>query len=75
MLRSRNGRELAALMPLDRLLTETDAPFARDGDEPLMPWQAYGCLDELGDLTKTDSQELRRKIMSNLRVLTGLALG
>ena len=75
MLRSRKGRELAALMPIDRLLTETDAPFARDGDEPLMPWQAFGCLDELGELTGADPHELRRKIMNNLRVLTGFALG
>lgn len=70
MLRSRKGRELAVLMPIDRLLTETDAPFAQSGNEPLMPWQAFDCLDELGALTNNDPRDLSRKIMGNLRVLT-----
>lgn len=69
MLRSRKGRELASLMPLDRLLTETDAPFARDGSQPLMPWHAYDCLPELGTLTGIDSLVLARQIRENLRNL------
>ena len=31
MLRSRTGRALAALMPRDRVLTESDGPFAQEG--------------------------------------------
>lgn len=72
MLRSRKGRELASNMPLDRILTETDAPFTRDGDKPLMPWQAYDCLNELGTLTRTDSSQLKLRIMDNLRSLPAL---
>lgn len=70
MLRSRKGRELVSIMPLDRILTETDGPFARDGAEPLMPWQAYDCLDELAILTGRDSNELKLRVMDNLRSLT-----
>lgn len=69
MLRTRKGRELASLMPLDRLLTETDAPFARDGDDPLMPWHAYNCLPELGTLTGIDTLLLAQQIKENLRIL------
>lgn len=72
MLRSRKGRELAAAMPMDRMLTETDAPFGRDGDGPLMPWQAYDCLDELADLKGLAVDALRRQLIANLRRLPKL---
>ncbi len=72
MLRSRKGRELAAAMPVDRLLTETDAPFGRDGDSPLMPWQAYDCLNELADLKGLTVDILRRQLIANLRRLPKL---
>jgi TatD DNase family protein len=69
MLRSRKGRELAAAMPFDRLLTETDAPFARDGDNPLMPWQAYDCLGDLETISSIPRTELASRIKGNLRRL------
>jgi TatD DNase family protein len=69
MLRSRKGRELVSNMPLNRILTETDAPFTRDKGQPLMPWQAYDCLNELGILTGIDSDQLALRIMDNLRSL------
>jgi len=72
MLRSRKGRELAATMPMDRMLTETDAPFGRDGDSPLMPWQAYDCLDELANLKGLGVDTLRRQLIANLRRLPKL---
>lgn len=72
MLRSRKGRELAAAMPINRMLTETDAPFGRNGDDPLMPWQAYDCLGELADLKGVPVEALRRQMVDNLRRLARL---
>ena len=69
MLRSARGRDLASRMPLDRILTETDAPFGRDGENPLMPWQAYDCLTILGSLTSIKSDQLAHKVKRNLRSL------
>lgn len=69
MLRSRKGRELVSNMPLNRILTETDAPFARNEDAPLMPWEAYDCLNELAILTEKDFGELSLQIRDNLRSL------
>lgn len=69
MLRSRKGRELAGAMPLDRMLTETDAPFARDGDHPLMPWQAYDCLDDLETISGVGRRELTSQLKVNLKRL------
>lgn len=75
MLRSRKGRELAAAMPADRMLTETDAPFGRDGNDPLMPWQAFDCLGELADLKGVSVEVLRRQMIDNLRRLPRLVVG
>lgn len=69
MLRSRKGRELAAAMPLDRLLTETDAPFAREGENPLMPWQAYDCLADLTMVSGVDLGALALQMKRNLKQL------
>lgn len=69
MLRSRKGRELAAAMPVDRLLTETDAPFGRDGGQPLMPWQAYNCLGDLAAVSGIDRRDLAQRMKSNLKQL------
>jgi len=69
MLRSNKGRELAAAMPFDRLLTETDAPFTRNGDDPLMPWQAIDCLSELESASGIARKILATNIEGNLRRL------
>ena len=72
MLRSRKGRELAAAMPMERMLTETDSPFGRDDDGPLMPWQAYDCLKELANLKALTIDALRGQLIANLRRLPEL---
>lgn len=70
MMRSKKGRELAALMPLDRILTETDAPFTMIGEVPLMPWQAYDCLPELAAARGVAQHEIDRIVRRNLRRIT-----
>lgn len=73
MLRSRKGRDLLGRMPFDRLLTETDAPFARDGDKPLMPWQAFDALQAMAEVVQTDALTLAKDLLVNLRRLGALA--
>ena len=67
MLRSFKGRDLAAAMPLERLLTETDAPFARSGDQPLYPWQATDCVPELAKLHQTSPEHMFQILKRNLK--------
>ena len=73
MLRSRKGRELASAMPIDRILTETDAPFARDGEYPLMPWQAYDALLVLEMLCGVGQKALALQMKKNLKRLAQYA--
>lgn len=69
MLRSAKGRDLAAAMPLERLLTETDAPFARLGDRPLYPWEATNCVPELAEMHGLDQPQMLGVIKRNLKAM------
>lgn len=50
MLRSQRGRKLAEAMPRDRVLTETDGPFAKSAGRPLMPWNAADAEEMLAQI-------------------------
>lgn len=67
MMRSAKGRDLAAAMPLERVLTETDAPFARLGDRPLYPWEATDCLADLAAIHRADPKVMLNIIKGNLK--------
>lgn len=74
MLAGEKGRRLAARMPMDRVLPETDGPFAKVGAEPLMPWQAMDVSLTLAELWGVDLQEARYQLAQNLeRLLKGAA--
>jgi TatD DNase family protein len=71
MLRSAKGRALAAMMPRERVLTETDGPFARverDGP-PLHPWDAEKAHDELASSWGMEVDRVGKVIAQNLRRL------
>lgn len=67
MLSSKRGREYAKVVPLDRLLLETDAPFVDDplSAHPMVPY-TYGEVAE--ELRRTAAQlaELRNESLSDL---------
>jgi TatD DNase family protein len=69
MLASEKGRALAAKMPRDRVLTESDGPFAQIGGAPLMPWQAADAAAEFGHLWSVPVTDATSIIASNLRTL------
>jgi TatD DNase family protein len=66
MVRSAKGRALVARMPVDRLLTETDAPFARSGDRPLFPWEATDCVPVMADVLGIEPDRLFARLKGNL---------
>ncbi|MBS0416939.1 MAG: TatD family hydrolase [Proteobacteria bacterium] len=70
MLRSRNGRTLAAEMPPERVLTETDGPFAIVSGNPLQPGECAGAIRELAQLWQLGEAETQNKIVGSLRELT-----
>lgn len=50
MLTSANGRKLAGQMPRDRVVSESDGPFARIRGAPVMPWEAANVAVELAEI-------------------------
>lgn len=70
MLRGERGRTLAAHMPPDRVLTESDGPFAQIEGAPLMPWHVEGAVRALAELWSLPTDEASQIIKANLRALT-----
>lgn len=61
MLSSANGRKLASMLPFDRVVPESDGPFAKVDSTPLMPWDAGSIarpLAELWGMSPTAASEI-----------------
>jgi TatD DNase family protein len=69
MLSSANGRKLAALMPRDRVVAESDGPFAQVAGTALMPWQASGVATGLADIWGVPLTEVAETLSVNGRKL------
>ena len=72
MLRGAKGRRLAALMPIDRVLTETDGPMAQQRGQALMPWNVREAEIELGPLWNLSTAGVQRQLSRNLRHLVAI---
>ena len=69
MLRGRKGTALVEAMPRDRVLTETDGPFARRHDQSLMPWDVAEAISRLAALWRLSYDDADNLIAQNLRNL------
>jgi len=59
-------------MPRDRILTETDGPFAKLQGEPAFPWDADRAVKILANLWKASHREVEAQLMENLREIAAL---
>lgn len=66
MLAGEKGRNLAARMPIDRVLPETDGPFALDGSVPLKPWDAWRVCSVLADVWSMSIAGVEDQLTANL---------
>jgi TatD DNase family protein len=69
MLKGERGRKLAARMPADRLLTETDGPFAEIGGQSLRPWEVTGAVSTLANVWSVPAEEANKRVKANLKAL------
>lgn len=69
MLRCNRGRDLAAAMPQNRLLTETDGPFATIQNRPLAPGEVQRACIVLGEIWGCDLEAAKALLQSNLHDL------
>lgn len=70
MLVSEKGRAMAATMPSDRILTESDGPFARIDGRPLFPWDTAMAENALAEIWDVSLVETRQRLLENLKRLT-----
>ncbi|WP_312840862.1 Qat anti-phage system TatD family nuclease QatD [Delftia tsuruhatensis] len=71
MLRGEKGRRLAAAMPRNRVLPESDGPFSESVGRPLMPWEAWDICDTLPDLWGLSRSEVAHLMIDNLGRMPG----
>ena len=69
MLATEKGRLLAARMPRERVLTESDGPFAQLNGVSLMPWQVENAIQALSQVWSLPPEEVDQSIHRNLRSL------
>ncbi|WBO20924.1 Qat anti-phage system TatD family nuclease QatD [Sphingomonas abietis] len=74
MLRGEKGRELTAKMPRDRLLTESDGPFAQVAGRSAWPWEVGEAIADLGTIWGLSRADTERQLLANLSSL-GRAAG
>lgn len=67
MLRGEKGRELVRRMPKNRILTESDGPFAQVAGRAAWPWEAAYATSDLEKLWEQSSTEVEGQLLDNLR--------
>lgn len=70
MFRSASGRSIIKSIPRNRILTETDGPFAFEGSRPLQPADVWRAVEGLTEIWNEPSDVVLRTLHSNLRELS-----
>lgn len=70
MLEGEKGRTLASRMPHDRVLTESDGPFAQIKGVTVMPWDVDTAVKRLGELWSSSFEDTQLSLHQNLRTLS-----
>lgn len=65
MFSSANGRKLAKAMPKERVVAESDGPFAKIGSVPVPPWEAQEAAIGLSQAWSVSVESARAQLMSN----------
>lgn len=69
MLNTKKGAELSLMMPKDRVLIETDGPFAKCSGQLLYPWDSEISVNQLAGLWRVTESEAADIIKSNFQTL------
>jgi TatD DNase family protein len=70
MLAGEKGRKLVAQMPRNRILTETDGPFASFDGRSVFPWEVDQAVSALAGVWATDKVSAGQIVDENLRRLS-----
>ena len=73
MVRGARGRRILEELPTDRVLPETDGPFAKNGSTPYMPWEAISIAGTVAAIWNETEEAVRKQFERNLAALLGMA--
>lgn len=73
MLAGEKGRKLVEKMPRDRVLTESDGPFAQIDGRPILPWDVQQAVNGLGELWSESTAAVGARLVENLAQLLSCA--
>ncbi|MFC1734746.1 Qat anti-phage system TatD family nuclease QatD [Candidatus Hydrogenedentota bacterium] len=71
MVRGAKGCAILQELPKDRVLPETDGPFAKNGSAPLMPWEAIRIADTVAPLWGMTEDGICAQMKHNLSTFLG----
>jgi TatD DNase family protein len=74
MIAGEKGRTLLAEMPRDRVLTETDGPFATVDGRAAMPWDVGMIVPYMGGVWEMGPDQAAKQLRDNLRRLVKLGV-
>jgi TatD DNase family protein len=69
MVASKKGQSLISRMPADRVLTETDGPFVKQGAGPARPRHVQSAVEGLAALWHTSPEGARETVFANFKRL------
>ncbi|ABA57183.1 TatD-related deoxyribonuclease [Nitrosococcus oceani ATCC 19707] len=72
MLRSKRGKDLVMRMPRERVLTESDGPFAQIKERSIFPWEVNLAEAKLADLWDSDPGSTGQLLSENLNILLSI---
>lgn len=72
MLKSKRSKDLVKLIPKNRILTESDGPFAKIKGKSVMPWDVKNAIDDLSEIWGSDYPETKDILLSNFRNIVSL---
>jgi TatD DNase family protein len=70
MLCTKKGREAVSLIPRERILTESDGPFAKYKGQTIMPWDSALAVDLISTIWGVPEHTAMEFLKDNLRNLT-----
>lgn len=70
MLMSLRGQAVAAAMPRDRVLPESDGPFGVVNGQPIFPWQAWSIVPFFANIWREPEKNVEAQFLSNFKRLT-----
>lgn len=73
MLGSERHAPMVQVLPLDRMLTETDGPFTRTGNRPSQPADVAAVVEGLGRLHGLAASDIAQLVRRNLQTLLASA--